>query len=67
MKKKIGVFILISCLLLTLCACESEEERWARETKERTAEINKSVERNEQQSKQLSKDMAEFARLINGQ
>lgn len=67
MKKKIGVFILIGCLLLTLYACESEEERWARETKERTAEINKSVERNEQRSKQLSKDMAELARLINGQ
>lgn len=65
--KRIGMFILIGCLLLSLCACESEEERWARETKERTQEINESVERNKQNSAQLSKDMAELARLINGQ
>ena len=64
--KRIGAFILIVCLLLTLCACESAEERWIREGRERAEEINENVSRNNQQSEQLNKDMADIANIMNG-
>ena len=58
--------ILIGCLLLALCACESDEERWIREGREKAQEINERVNRNKQRSEQLSKDMAEIERIMNG-
>ena len=64
--KRIGAFILIVCLLLTLCACESAEERRIREGRERAEEINKSIERNKQQSEQLNQDMSDLANIMNG-
>lgn len=64
--KRIGAFILIVCLLLTLCACESAEERRIREGRERAEEINENVRRNKQQSEQLNQDMADLANIMNG-
>ena len=65
-KKRIGAFILIVCLLLTLCACESAEERRIREGRERAEEINKNIERNKQQSEQLNQDMSDLVNIMNG-
>ena len=64
--KRIGAFILIVCLLLTLCACESAEERRIREGRERAEEINKNIERNKQQSEQLNQDMSDLVNIMNG-
>ena len=64
--KRIGAFILIVCLLLTLCGCESAEERRIREGRERAEEINENVRRNKQQSEQLNQDMADLANIMNG-
>ena len=65
MKRK-GAFILIVCLLLTLCACESAEERWIREGRERAEEINENISRNKQQSEQLNQDMSDLVNIMNG-
>lgn len=64
--KKVSVWILIGCMLLTLCGCESAEERWIREGRERAEEINESIRRNKQQSEQLNQDMADLANIMNG-
>lgn len=64
--KRIGAFILIGCLLLTLCACESSEERWRRESEERVQKINENIERNKQQSEKLVRDARELADIMNG-
>ena len=65
-EKDRSVYILIVCLLLTLCACESAEERRIREGRERAEEINKNIERNKQQSEQLNQDMSDLVNIMNG-
>ncbi len=59
--KRIGAFVLIGCLLLSLCACESSEERERREIEK----LMEKIERNKQQSEKMGRDLGEFADIIN--
>ena len=60
--KRIGAFILIGCLLLSLCACESSEERERREIEK----IMENIERIRQRSDKLGRDLGELADIMNG-
>lgn len=60
--KRIGAFVLIGCLLLSLCACESSEERERREIEK----IMENIERSRQRSDKLGRDLGELADIMNG-
>lgn len=58
--KKVVLFILMGCLMLTLCSCQSSKDS-SRETIE---ELSKQIDESSRRMDQLTRDMQEVGNIL---